>query len=141
MGFFTGLGQVSTSMSNEIPLFPSIPDRLRLAAKRGTLIPFIGAGVSQLGGCPGWDELASAALRFFLQEGKLSHAQMDQLSCLSARVKLAVALGLELEHGLQIKFDDLLRPPADHRKEIGGRVYANLSKLASMFITTNYDEW
>lgn len=141
MGFWTGLEQVSTSMSNEIPLFPPIPDRLRLAARQGTLIPFIGAGVSQLGGCPGWDEFASATLRFFVQEGKLSHAQLDQLSGLSARVKLAVALGLEEEHKLAIKFEELLHPPADHRKELGDRVYTSLAKLASTFVTTNYDEW
>lgn len=128
-------------MSDEIPLYPPIPDRLRLAAKQGTLIPFIGAGVSQLGGCPGWDEFANATLRFFVREGKLSHAQLDQLSSLSARVKLAVALGLEEEHELPIKFDELLRPPADHRKELGDRVYASLAKLASTFVTTNYDEW
>jgi len=135
--------KVAIGMSDEIPLCPPIPDRLRLAAKQGTLIPFIGAGVSQLGGCPGWEDLASAALRFFVDEGKLSHAQMDQLSSLSARVKLAVAVGLEQEHDLPIKFDELLRPPVDHRKELelGNRVYASLSKLASTFVTTNYDDW
>ncbi|MBA3755059.1 MAG: SIR2 family protein [Nitrosomonas sp.] len=127
-------------MSDVIPLHPPIPDRLRLAAKQGTLIPFIGAGVSQLGGCPGWDEFANAALRFFVKEKKLSHAQLDQHSSLSARVKLAVALGLEKEHKLPIKFDELLRPAPD-RKEIGDRVYASLGKLASTFVTTNYDEW
>lgn len=128
-------------MSDEIPLYPSIPNRLRLAAKQGTLIPFIGAGVSQLGGCPGWDEFANATLQFFVQEGKVSHAQLDQLTNLSARVKLAVALGLEHEHGLLCKFDELLRPPDDHRKVLGDRVYSSLSRLASTFITTNYDEW
>jgi len=128
-------------MSDEIPLYPPIPERLRLAAKQGTLIPFIGAGVSQLGGCPGWDEFANATLRFFVQKGKLSHAQLDQLASLSARVKLAVALGLEQEHGLPVKFDELLRPPDDQRKELGDRVYASLAKLASTFVTTNYDEW
>jgi|CXWL01.1.fsa_nt_gi hypothetical protein len=128
-------------MSDEIPLYPTIPERLRLATKKGTLIPFIGAGVSQLGGCPGWDEFANAALRFFVEEGKLNHSQLDQLSSLSARVKLAVALGLEQEHGLRIKFEELLRPPADHRKEFGDRVYASLGKLASTFVTTNYDDW
>ncbi|MDO9469897.1 MAG: SIR2 family protein [Nitrosomonas sp.] len=128
-------------MSDEIPLYPTIPDRLRRAAKQGTLIPFIGAGVSQLGGCPGWDEFANAALRFFVEEGKLNHSQLDQLSSLSARVKLAVALGLEQEHELLIKFEDLLRPPADHRKELGDRVYTSLGKLASTFVTTNYDDW
>ncbi|MBF6571151.1 MAG: SIR2 family protein [Candidatus Binataceae bacterium] len=128
-------------MGDEISLYPPIPDRLRLAAKQGTLIPFIGAGVSQLGGCPGWDEFANATLRFFVQKGKLSHAQLDQLASLSARVKLAVALGLEQEHGLPVEFDKLLRPPDDHRKELGDRVYASLAKLASTFVTTNYDEW
>jgi len=128
-------------MVDEIPLYPPIPDRLRLAAKQGTLIPFIGAGVSQLGGCLGWDEFANAALGFFVRQGKLSHAQLDQLSSLSARVKLAVAVGLEQEHGLPIKFDELLRPPADHRKDLGDRVYANLARLASTFVTTNYDVW
>ena len=58
-------------MSDEILLYPPIPDRLRLAAKQGTLIPFIGAGVSQLGGCPGWDEFANATLRFlFLRQAE-----------------------------------------------------------------------
>lgn len=127
-------------MSDEIPLYPTIPDRLRLAAKQGTLIPFIGAGVSQLGGCPGWDEFANAALRFFVEKGKLNHSQLDQLSSLSARIKLAVALGLEQEHGLPIEFKELLRP-SDHRKELGDRVYASLGKLASTFVTTNYDDW
>lgn len=128
-------------MSDVIPLHPPIPDRLRLAAKQGTLIPFIGAGVSQLGGCPGWDEFANAALRFFVQEGKLSHAQLDQLLSLSARIKLAVAQGLEQEHKLPIEFKKLLQPPADHCQELGDRVYASLGKLASTFVTTNYDEW
>jgi len=132
---------MAAGMSDEIPLYPIIPDRLRLAAKQGTLIPFIGAGVSQLGGSPGWDDFANAALRFFVQKEKLSHAQLDQLSSLSARVKLAVAIGLEQEHDLVIKFDELLHPPADHRKEMGDRVYTSLSKLASTFVTTNYDEW
>jgi len=57
-------------------------------------------------------------LRFFVQEGKLSHAQLDQLSSLSARVKLAVALGLEQEHGLLPKRFCALFPhsymPSDH---------------------------
>lgn len=128
-------------MSDEIPPCPIIPDRLRFAAKQGTLIPFIGSGVSQLGGCPGWDEFANAALHFFVQIGKLSHAQMDQLLTLSPRVKLAVAIGLEQEHKLEIKFDELLRPPVGQCMEFGDRVYASLGKLASTFVTTNYDEW
>ena len=45
-------------MSNEIPLIPPIPQGMRDAALRGTLVPFVGAGASVLGGCPTWGKLA-----------------------------------------------------------------------------------
>jgi hypothetical protein len=69
------------------PIPKKIPETLRLAAFQRKLIPFVGAGVSQLGGCPGWDQFANAALQFFVGKGKLSHAQFDQIRNLSSRVK------------------------------------------------------
>ncbi len=62
-------------MIEKIEAIPKIPDALRLAALQRKIIPFVGAGVSQLGGCPGWDQFANAALQFFLGKGKLTHAQ------------------------------------------------------------------
>src|SRR5512146_1661856 len=64
-----GLG---AQVIEKIEPIPKIPEPLRLAAFQRKLIPFIGAGVSQLGGCPGWDQFANAALQFFLGKGKLS---------------------------------------------------------------------
>ncbi len=122
------------------PIPKKIPEILRLAAIQRKLIPFIGAGVSQLGGCPNWDELAKGTLNFFVKEGKLSHAQLDQISSLSSRVKLSVALELEKQHALPIEFKKLLEPSIA-KKKIGDEVYANLSKLATTFVTTNYDDW
>ncbi|MDD5451627.1 MAG: SIR2 family protein [Desulfovibrionales bacterium] len=126
-------------MIEKIEPLPKIPEALRLAALQRKLIPFIGAGVSQLGGCPNWNEFADAALKFFVDKGKLSHAQLDQISSLSSRVKLSVAL--ELEKQLPIEFKKLLEPSSMAKKKIGDEVYANLSKLATTFVTTNYDEW
>lgn len=57
------------------PLIATIPESLRLAAFQGLLVPFVGAGVLQLGGCHGWDDFANAAIDFFVKNGKLSHAQ------------------------------------------------------------------
>lgn len=122
------------------PIPKEIPETLRLAAFQRKLIPFIGAGVSQLGGCPNWNEFADATLNFFVEEGKLSHAQLDQISSLSSRVKLSVALDLEKQHHLTINFKKLLEP-SKAKKRIGDKVYANLSKLATTFVTTNYDDW
>ncbi len=127
-------------MIEKIEPIPKIPEVLRLAALQRKLIPFIGAGVSQLGGCPDWSEFANAALNFFIEEGKLNHAQLDQISSLSPRVKLSVALELEKQHALPIKFKKLLEPSVA-KKKIGDEIYANLSKLATTFVTTNYDDW
>lgn len=128
-------------MIEKIELIPKkIPEALRLAAFQRKLIPFVGAGVSQLGGCPNWNEFANAALEFFVKKGKLSHAQLDQISSLSSRVKVSVALELQKQHDLRIDFKKLLEPSAD-KKKIGDEVYANLSKLATTFVTTNYDDW
>lgn len=122
------------------PIPKNIPETLRLAAIQGKLIPFIGAGVSKLGGCPSWYEFANGALDFFVGERKLSHAQLDQIRSLSSRVKLSLALELEKKHGLPIDFKKLLEPSSD-KKSIGDEVYSNLSRLATTFVTTNYDDW
>lgn len=127
-------------MIEKIESRPKIPQALRLAAFQGKLIPFVGAGVSQLGGCPDWNEFANAALKFFVKKGKLTHAQLNQISSLSSRVKLSVALDLQKQHDLPIDFKELLKPSVA-KKEIGDEVYANLSKLATTFVTTNYDDW
>ncbi len=127
-------------MIDQIDPFPKIPDALRVAATTRQLVPFVGAGVSQLGGCPGWDEFANRALEFFVKNGKLSHAELDQIMGLPSRVKLSVALGLEDRHGLPIAFAELLKP-SDDKKKYGARIYEDLGRLATTFVTTNYDDW
>ena len=127
--------------TQEIPLRPMIPERLRLAAKLGSVIPFIGTGVSQLGGCPGWEEFANAALRFFIRPKQLNHAQFDQLMQLSPRMKLSVAVGLEDQYERKIDFKSILETRDPNKKAIGDKVYGHLARLATTFITTNYDDW
>ncbi len=126
-------------MPDEIPLWPVIPEELRLAARRGTLIPFIGAGLSRLAGCPGWDELAHRALMFFVENGTISHGHMDQLSRLTPRVKLSLACLFEKETGKAIDFAKLLCP-RDDKKGDWERAHRYLSQLGSIFVTTNYDQ-
>jgi SIR2-like protein len=128
-------------MIEKIEPLPRIPDALRLAALQRKIVPFIGAGVSQLGGYPGWDDFANAALQIFVQHGKLSHAQFDQIRSLSSRVKLSIALRLETKCELVIGFKDLLKSSGTDKEKIGDAVYESLSRLATTFVTTNYDDW
>lgn len=128
-------------MADGIPLIPEVPQVLREAALRGTLIPFIGAGASRLAGCPNWPELADRALRFFVDGGKFSYSQLAQLGHLNPRVKLSVALGLQAEHKMQIDFGALLNPMGGYDNERGRRLFGSLGKLGRTFVTTNYDSW
>ncbi|MCX7110123.1 MAG: SIR2 family protein [Proteobacteria bacterium] len=130
---------VRTSI-DRIPQLPNVPEKLRLAARRGSLVPFVGAGVSQLAGCPGWNAFANGALKFFVEQGKLTHAQYDQMSRLQSRIKLSLALDLERRHNKPIDFRVLLKS-SDGKRPMGERAYDSLAKIGSTIVTTNYDEW
>jgi len=119
----------------------SVLKGLRDAALRGTLIPFVGAGASRLAGCPGWLEFGDGALRQFVESGKVSHAQLDQLRDQPPRVKLSIARALQEEHRTLIDFRKLIHPPDNKYEEKGRQLFGSLSKLGRTFVTTNYDEW
>ena len=108
---------------DEIPLVPPVPPALREAAQLGTIVPFVGAGASLLAGCPGWVECANGALRFFVDHGILSHAQLERMHRLSPRVKLTLALSLQEEHKLKIDFrsQDQLKSLISKLDQLGQR--------------------
>jgi SIR2-like domain len=128
-------------MSDEIPLIPVVPPKLREASLRGTLIPFVGAGASRLAGCPTWAQFADRALQAFVDGGKFSYGQLDQIRHLNPRVKLSIAQGLQVEHGLPINYADLIDPVGGYSNEVGRRLYQALAQLGQTFVTTNYDTW
>lgn len=128
-------------MSDEILPIPAVPDGVREASQRGTLIPFIGAGASVIAGCPRWAQFADSALAQFVERAKISHAEIAQINHLNPRVKLSIARGLEVEHGIPIDFRKLLHPSGRNDNLKGRELYGSLSKLGKTFVTTNYDEW
>jgi hypothetical protein len=129
-------------MSEEIPLIPGVPQGLREAAQRGTLVPFVGAGASVLAGCPTWGQLADGALKACIADNRFSHGQMDQIRNLGPRMKLSIARAVEAEHKLNIDYDRLISPAWGYQNnDVGQRVYRSLGKLSRTFVTTNYDAW
>lgn len=123
-----------------IAAVPQVPEKMREAARRGTLIPFIGAGVSRLAGCPSWADLADSALRHFVAQGRIDWSEFEQIRHLNPRVKLSLVRSLEREHNLRIDFPALLKPQPSGLVK-GARLYRSLFKLGKTFVTTNYDEW
>jgi hypothetical protein len=128
-------------MSTEIPLIPPIPQGLLDAALRGTLIPFVGAGASVLGGCPNWAQFADGALKACIKAEKFNHGQYEQIRHLTPRMKLSIARAHEAEHSLKIDYAKLIQSD-DYASNVSGqRVYRSLGKLGQTFVTTNYDAW
>jgi hypothetical protein len=129
-------------MSDVILPIPDIPEGLKDSSQRGVLIPFVGAGVSRLAGCPTWAELADGALKACIEANKFTYGQLAQIRHLSPRVKLSIARGLETQHNLQIDYHSLINPQGGYEQnEAGHRLYRGLGKLGTTFVTTNYDSW
>lgn len=128
-------------MSADIPTIPAVPPGLREAALRSTLIPFVGAGASRIGGCPGWSEFADRALQCFVDRGKFTYSQLDQIQHLGPRLKLSLARALEQDHQISIDFRNLLHRKDRSEEPKGRRLFGSVSKLGKTFVTTNYDEW
>jgi len=128
-------------MAEEITLLPAVPPKLREAALRGTLIPFVGAGASRLAGCPTWTQFADRVLQGFVDGGKFSYGRLDQIRHLGPRIKLSIAQGLHAEHNLPIDYAVVIDPVGGYDNEIGRRLYGALAQLGRTFVTTNYDTW
>jgi hypothetical protein len=128
-------------MSEEIPILPVVPPGVREAAQRGVLIPFVGAGISRVAGCPGWEKLADRALQWLIGRGKLDHAQFDQVRSQRPRIKLSLACAIASGSDLQIDFADIIENCNFEEATTGARLYRCLFKLARTFVTTNYDRW
>lgn len=129
-------------MITEIPLLPEIPENLRIASKEGNLVLFIGAGVSQIAGSPGWSDFADHALRMAKSED-FNFALLDQIRrrSLSPRIKLALALDFAKRSGIPIDFETILHPEGRSFNAAGQRLFGALNALGRNFVTTNYDYW
>jgi hypothetical protein len=128
-------------MTTKLLPIPEIPNGLREAAARTTLVPFIGAGVSLLGGCPGWKDFADKSLRWLVGQGKFSFSQLEQISHLHPRVKLSLARAIANEHKANIDYREILHPKPLRESPTGQRLYNALFRLSTIFVTTNYDVW
>ncbi|HEU5281465.1 MAG TPA: SIR2 family protein [Gammaproteobacteria bacterium] len=123
----------------EILLIPEIPAGLRSAHLiGGKIVPFIGAGLSKLAGCPTWSELANICLHHFIKTGELNYCAVEQLKHLSPRVKLTLAMRLNKQSQQKINFEEIFSRSKEP-ESLGSRAYCAIQQIANIFLTTNYD--
>ena len=129
-------------MEDVIPLIPKLPEELKLAAARGTLVPFVGASLSSIAGCPRWGQFADNVLEQCVASGALPASALERMKELSARLKLSLAQTAAKRNGSTVDYSAILHGVSDIAAHAAGiDAYAQLSALSRRFVTTNYDNW
>lgn len=119
--------------SKDIPFYLSeeLTPEIWKAAKNGTLVLFIGAGISRLLGYPSWDDFAVKAVDAL---SNLNYAEKEHLKKISNKKKLLSLVTMVAENEkIEIDWKSILNGWKN------STIYKNLNKLEVTKITTNYE--
>ncbi|MBL4747905.1 MAG: SIR2 family protein [Magnetovibrio sp.] len=125
-------------MIDAILPIPEVPEALKAAFHGRGIVPFIGAGLSQLQGCPDWNGFADKVLHELIILGILNHAEHKQLASMPARVKLSIARKLERTKKVSVRYENIFIP--NKNEMIGQQINASLDRISKTLVTTNYDK-
>lgn len=117
---------------------PAPPNGLIDACKKGELIIFVGAGVSQLKGSPGWKEFADILLDDLHKASLISFSEVQQFKDLDAKKKISLARIVANNSRHIFDFKKLLQ---DDKKIKDTSIISDLVSIGVPIVTTNYDEW
>lgn len=134
---------------NEIPPIPELPHQIVEAINENRLVVFIGAGVSRLVGCIGWDQLAKNLVNKCYDTKK-----QDGRKCISFKEKetllqendhkktITICHGILENNGFEEDFFTEFEMALKDKPELSktNNIYDQLARLKAVFITTNADE-
>jgi|ERR1035437_1846282 hypothetical protein len=134
---------------NEIPPIPEVPLEIFEAVKRDKLAIFMGAGVSRLVGCLGWDELANKLVDRCFKELKngsnqklITFKEKETLLSLGNQRKIITICHklLVKESKEQVFYEEMEKALRYKQIVEEPNIYSDLAKISALFITTNADE-
>ena len=130
-----------STIGARVPLDPQIIE----AADRGTLVLFVGAGVSRLVGCEGWDDLALDLLKICYDKGFINYRASRELKSLGDhRQLITICYHLLKDRGQEKLFYRKLRAalkPDKNRMALMDGLFERLSRMQQFcIVTTNADK-
>lgn len=128
-------------MSNSISWTPKVPDEISDAVNKGTLAVFIGAGVSRLVGCQGWDTLARNLVSKCHSEDIINFREKETLSQITDHKK-AITICYHLfnnNHLADVFYEEMNRALKEGTDIENPNIYDDIYRLRGLFITTNVD--
>lgn len=127
-------------MSIKIFHEPPLPPAIKQAFDDNKLAVFIGAGVSRLIGCDGWDELAKNLIRRCYDEGLINFKEKESLSSISDHKKTITICHHILKSDNVSKYYDEMGKALKQGEEIENpNIYKEIIFFRGPFITTNVD--
>ena len=120
---------------NLIKDFPELPEAIKVAYENDDLVVFVGAGISRLMGCEGWNDMSNKLIN-----ATCNAATANQItsSTLPSKAKITIAKRYAERNGSIDKFWEIFKQAitADSKKE---DIYNTIETLNTIFITTNCD--
>ncbi len=124
---------------------PEIPSEIIKAIDDKTLAVFIGAGVSRLIGCKGWNDTAKLLVERCFKEGFISFREKQALfERANNDPKKAITICHQIfkkknkENDYWEELEKALKPDNERKKKYD--IYRELFNIGTVFITTNIDE-
>lgn len=133
-------------LNQDITPIPPVPNEIKEAVNEGRLAVFIGAGVSRLVGCDGWDKLAYSLLSTCYKTYKngdrlINYKEKETLGQIQDHKKLITSCYHILKNS---DCEDFFYQEMEKSLRCGKtidaeNIYKELIKLRGLFITTNAD--
>ncbi|GAV23531.1 SIR2 family protein [Carboxydothermus pertinax] len=131
-----------------IPKIPELPDKIKEAVNNRTLAVFIGAGVSRLIGCMGWDQLARNLVERCYSTKKKNGSGLINFKERETLFKdkdpkktITICYYLLKENDFEDIFYEELKESFKAKEYLlkSQNIYKELYRLRGLFITTNID--
>lgn len=128
----------------EIPLVPNLPKDIIEAIEEENLAIFIGAGVSRLAGCKGWNHLANSLVNTCYDNSLINFKEKDILLNNSDQKKVItmtfeILKDSDLTEIFYKKMEESLKFNEEPNLE-NESIYLDLFKMRGLFVTTNADK-
>jgi hypothetical protein len=127
-------------VEKEIDPIPDLPSEIIQAIENEKLVIFIGAGVSRLMGCKGWDDLARDLVRKCYELECINYREQETLEREKDHKKTITVCYHLLENNHKETFFEVFNRALEksNSSEIS-KIYEQLNKLNAVFVTTNAD--
>ena len=125
-------------MAEVLREMPELEPEIIAAAKNGSLVLFIGAGISRLVGHQSWDGFAYAVVEQLVVNRVINHHEKEMINALPdprKRLSIAKILDEENENGTDIDYQKIFTLSKEY-----SAIYKSINLFDCTFVTTNYDK-